>query len=75
MRGCGEVCVVVVGGMHGCMGGMCGCWGACMVAGGWGACVVAGGVPGCRGACIVARGHAWLWGVCACLGHAWFESG
>ena len=49
-------------------GGMCGCWGACMVARGhvwllqggmhgcsWGACVVAlGGVHGCSG------GHAWL---------------
>ena len=25
-----------------------------------------GGVRGCRGACMVVGGHAWLWG-----GHAW----
>ena len=31
-----------------------------MVAGG--ACMVAGGMRGCRGACMVARGHAWLLG-------------
>ena len=47
--------------------GMCGCWGACMVAGGhvwlwgcvcgcWGGCMVA------RGVCMVARGCAWLLG-------------
>ena len=42
------------------VGGMCGCWGACVVAGG--ACMVAGGMHGCRGACVVAGGHAWLLG-------------
>ena len=37
---------------------------------GEGACVVAGG------ACVVARGHAWLWGVVhGCWGHAWLPGG
>ena len=39
-------------------GGVHGCWGACMVAGG--TCVVTRGVHVCRG-------HAWLPGVCAWL--------
>ena len=52
---------------------MCGCQGACMVAGGcvWGeACVVAGGHAWLWGACVVAGGcawlpgGAWLWGDC-----------
>ena len=62
------------GGMHGCQwggghawlpGGVRGCWGACMAAG--------GGMCGCRGACMAAGGHAWLlggmrccWGACMC---------
>ena len=70
------------GGMHGCPGGVRGCWGACVVAGGgmcgcWGACMVAGGcvwlpggVCGCRGAYVVAGGHAWL-----PEGHAWLPEG
>ena len=58
-------------------GGMCGCWGACVVAGG---CVwLLGGMHGCRGVCMVAGGHAWLLGgMCGCWevsvvawGHAW----
>ena len=59
----GGACVVVGGhawlrGVYVVVGGVCGCQGACMVAGGWGACVVAGG-------------HAWLPGGCGCRGHAW----
>ena len=51
-------------GVHGCGGGMCGCWGACMVAGGhvW----LPGGhvwlLGGMRGG-----GNAWLLGVGACM--------
>ena len=30
--------------------------------------MVAGGVPGCRGACVVAVGHAWLPGACVVPG-------
>ena len=74
-------------GMHSCYrclsvhrGGVHGCWGACMVAGGhvwlWGACVAAGwhvwlpgGMHGCWGACMVVGGHAFLWG------HAWLWGG
>ena len=69
------------GGVRGCqewgVGGMHGCWGVCVVAIG-GACMVAGGLghvwlPGgihdCRGACVVARGRAWLpRGVCMVVG-------
>ena len=55
-------CVWLPGGVHGCRGE-----GACVVAGGH---VIArgmhgsrghawGGMPGCQGACMVARGHAW----------------
>ena len=48
---------VVVGGMHGCRGCVCGCWGACMVAGGmcgcWGGMRdCGGGMCGCQGVCI-----------------------
>ena len=57
---------MVVGGMHG-------CWGVCMVAGGhawlpWGVCGCARGCvwlqEACMvaGGCVVAGGHAWLWG-------------
>ena len=72
MRGCqGD-------GMHG-LGGMCGCWGECMVARGhvWllggvcgcqGACVVAKGVHGYWGACVVAGGHVWQRGACMAMG-------
>ena len=55
--GCsGGACVVALGGMHGCSGGVHGCWGVCMVA--------LGDMRGCsRGACMVALGgHAWLLG-------------
>ena len=41
------------------LGGMCGCQGAC---------VVAGSMHGCRGACMVAREHAWLPGGCMVVG-------
>ena len=48
VAGGGRGAYVVAGGMHVCWGGMCGCRGACMVAGGhvWlqGACMVEGGV-------------------------------
>ena len=59
-------------------GGMCGCRGVCMVAGGvcgygghaWlqGACVVAGGVHGCGG-------HAWLQGEACMVGGAYVVAG
>ena len=70
------VCLSTGGG-----GGMCGCWGG--IHGCQGACVVAGGVMcGCWGACVVAGGHAWLRGVCGCGGvcvvgggHAWLPGG
>ena len=56
---CPQGACVVAGGMHDC-GGVCGCWGACVVVGGrawlWGVCMVVGGMHGCRG--------AWLQGVC-----------
>ena len=45
---------VVAGGCGWLLGGMHGCWGACMVAGGhawWGACMVVGGMHGCEGMC------------------------
>ena len=45
-----------------------------------GACVVAWGMRGCQGACVAARGHAWLpggaWlpGVCVVAGErAWLR--
>ena len=62
---------------------MCGSLGACVVAGGraWlpggGAWVVVGGHAWLPGACVVARGHAWLLGG-ACVvagGHAWLLGG
>ena len=49
---------MVVGGMHGCWGGMRGCgghaWllGGGLVAGGVHGCVVVGGMGGCRGVCV-----------------------
>ena len=66
-------------------GGMRGCWGACMVAGGhaWmqgGMCGCQGGVHGCReGHAWLLGGHVWLlggcvWlpgGMCGCRGCAW----
>ena len=60
----GRVCLVV-GVVHGCQGGMCGCRGegACMVAR---ACMVAGECVWLLGASVVAGGHAWLPG-----GHVW----
>ena len=80
--------------MHGCsghawlLGGMCGCWGACMIAEGacmvvGGACVVAGGMCGCQGPCMVARGCVWLLGgmhgcregMCGCGGCVWLLGG
>ena len=46
------------------VGGMCGCWGECMVVRGharmWGLCVVVGGMHGCRG--------VWLQGTCMLQG-------
>ena len=67
-------------GGHVVAGGMCGCWGACMVARGcawlWGVrcawlrgCVVAGG-------CVAVRGM-WLQGggMCGCGGHVWLQGG
>ena len=60
--------------MCGCQGGVRGCQGACMVVGG---CMHGcGGMHGCGwcawllgGACVGARGHAWLLGgVCGCQG-------
>ena len=71
--GCKGVCVVA-GGVHGCRGGMRGC---------------RGGVHGCRGVCmVVEKGHAWLWGACmvaggharlwGCMvagGHTWLQGG
>ena len=72
------VCVWFLGGEW-LWGGMCGCWGVCMVARGCmvvggmhgcrglcgcqGACVIVGGIHGCRGVCMVAGGCAWLPGV------------
>ena len=49
------------------LGGMCGCWGVCMVAGGhaW----LQGGMHGCEGHTWL-RGHAWLLGE-----HAWLLGG
>ena len=51
------ICDSVHGGHVWLPGGVCGCWGACVVAGGhaWlpGAFMVAGGVHGCQGACMV----------------------
>ena len=68
-----QACVISQGGGHawllGCvwlLGGMRGCWGACIVARG---CMVAWrGVHGCQGCmiaagvCVVVGGHAWLLG-------------
>ena len=59
------------GGVHG-SGGMRGCPGACVVAGGVAFMVAGGHVWLPRGACVVAGGHVWLprgawvvaWGVC-----------
>ena len=62
---------MVVGGMHG-------CWGECVVAGGsvWllggmcgcqGVCMVAGGMHGCQGACMVVGGMHGCRG--ACIGY------
>ena len=71
---------VVAGGCVWLLGGVHGCWGACMVAGGhaWllGGCVwLWGGMCGCWGACVVARGCAWLLGgMCGCWG-AWLPGG
>ena len=55
---------MVAGGCAWLLGGVHGCWGVCVVAGG--ACMVArghawllGGVRGCGGACVFARGLAW----------------
>ena len=71
------------GGMHGCggqgacmvAGGVCGCQGLCVVAGGhaW----LLGGMHGSQGACMVARGCAWLPGGCTWLlgGRAWLRGG
>ena len=57
------------GGKRGCQGGVHGCWGVCMVAGG---CVWLWG----GGACVVAGGHSLLlggmhgcWGGGACIGY------
>ena len=57
---------MVAGGVHG--------WGACMVVEGDGV-HDCRGMHGCRGACVVARGcawlqggHAWLWGACMVVG-------
>ena len=59
--------ILFTGGHVWLLGGMCGCWGACMVAGGhaW-----------LQGACMVARGCAWLLGG-ACIGYdeIWSMSG
>ena len=62
------------------LGGMRGCWGACMVAGE--VCMVAGGVCGCQGGVHGCRGCAWLLGdvrgeggVCGKGGHAWRKGG
>ena len=69
-------------------GGMCGCLGVCVVAGGaWlpGGVHGWGGVHGSQGVCMVAgegsvhgclRGHVWLLrGMCGCGGHAWLPGG
>ena len=65
------------------VGGMCGCWGECVVVRGharmWGLCVVVGGMHGCmgvwlrgtcmlQGACVVAGGMHGCWQG-ACVGH------
>ena len=62
------------------LGGVHGCWGACLVVGGhaWlqgdmcgcqGACeVVGGGMHGCWGACVVAGGVHGCWGACMVAG-------
>ena len=66
----GGACVVARGGMHGCRG-VCGCWGECIAMGGvWlGACLVARGCAWLRGACVVAGGmHGCRGGVCGCKG-------
>ena len=98
LHGCGGghgwlqgACMVVGGGhvwlqrgMHG-LKGMCGCGGACMVAGGMRGCRgcawLQGGMHGCRGACVV-LGGAWLWGTClvhgdmhGCGGCVWLQRG
>ena len=49
------VCMVAGGWACMVLGGMHGCWGACMVAG---VCVVVGGHAWLVGTCVVAGGHA-----------------
>ena len=59
MRGCWG-CAWLPGGHVWLLGGVRGCWEACMVA---------RGVHGCQG-------HAWLWGTCMVAGrHAWLPGG
>ena len=59
---------MVVGGVHGCQGAFVVAGGCVWLLGGmrgcWGVCMVAGCVCGCWGACMVARGCAWLRGAC-----------
>ena len=69
---------------------MCAVTGGCAWLPGGGACMVVGGMCGCRGACMVARGHVWLLGgmhgcqgvcmvagrVCVVAGeHVWLPGG
>ena len=74
-----EACVknsVHRGCVHGCLGGVRGCWGGHMwllvgVLGCWGACMVAGGMCGEGGVCIVNRGSCMAqWGAWR-RWHAW----
>ena len=60
LRGaCVVVGGMVVGGMHGCRGGVCG-WGL-------------GGMHGCGGVCVVVGEHVWLWGgMHGYGGHVWW---
>ena len=60
---------MVAGGVHGCRGVCMVAGGACMVARG-AYMVVGGDMCGCWGACMVTKGeHAWLWGgMCGCWG-------
>ena len=58
---------MVAGGHAWLSGGMHGCWGVHVVAGGGGHVWLLGGMHGCLRGMRSYRGHAWLLGVCAWL--------
>ena len=75
-----DVCVVALGGMHGCLGGggMRGCSrGLCMVARGGHAWLLLGGMHACSqgGACMLAPGGACMVAPGGAGGHAWLLRG